>query len=508
MTLPLSIVAVILLTTTLTESAPAPPSTLDDLVPAIQAHIDQDRFREAFWGIRIESLDSGRVLFTHHADKLLKPASNAKLFTAALALDRLGPERRLRTSFYARQPPSRSGTLKGDLWVYGRGDFSCAARFHEGDHEAALSPLIEALQKAGIRRIRGGLIGDATYFHGPRFGSGWTWDDLQFYYGAEASPLMLEDNVVDLVFRPGPRPGSPCIVETRPPTTYVAFVHRTSTVDAHATRDLELYRPLGGNVVHVTGQLPLGGAPWTDAVAVHDAPRWFVTQLDSRLTQQQVQIGKSPRTVDWLSPAEARPDYTRMVEVAAVDSPPLAELVRQMMKPSQNLYAQALFLQVGRQRQSRQTSLAVPAHYTEYTEVSAVAELGDFLVGLGIPTNSVKLEDGAGLSRRALVTPNAIVALLKRMDQHRYADAFQSSLPVAGVDGTLRDRMKDTPAAGRVRAKTGSLAHVYTLSGYATTAAGERLVFSFMLNNPASATEARSDLEILAVLLAALEDRS
>jgi serine-type D-Ala-D-Ala carboxypeptidase/endopeptidase (penicillin-binding protein 4) len=497
---------VILLTATLAQSAPPPsPSTLENLVPSIQAHIGQDRFREAFWGIRVESLDSGRVLFTHNADKLLKPASNAKLFTAALALDRLGPDRRFRTSCYTRQPPTRSGTIKGDLWVYGRGDFSGAARFHAGDPQAALNPLIQALRNAGIRRIRGGLIGDATYFHGPRFGSGWTWDDLQFYYGAEASPLILEDNVVDLVFRPGLQPGAPCRIETRPPTTYVAFINRTSTVDAHAARHLELYRAPGENVVHVTGQLPFGDVPWTDAVAVHNAPQWFVTQLGLRLTQERIRIGQPPRTVDWLSPAELRPDYNRLLEIAAVDSPPLDELLRQMMKPSQNLYAQALFLQVGRERQSRPSPPAIPA---AYTELAAIAELNDFLTELGISTNSVKLDDGAGLSRRALVTPNAIVALLKRMDQHPYAHAFRSSLPIAGVDGTLRERMKDTPAAGRVRAKTGSLAHVYTLSGYATTATGERLVFSFMLNNPASTTEARSDLDFLAILLAALEERS
>jgi D-alanyl-D-alanine carboxypeptidase/D-alanyl-D-alanine-endopeptidase (penicillin-binding protein 4) len=224
-----------------------------------------------------------------------------------------------------------------------------------------------------------------------------------------------------------------------------------------------------------------------------------------RLTQEHVRIGKPPRTLDWLSPADARPDYSRLVEIAAVDSPPLAELVRQMMKPSQNLYAQALLLQVGRERQNHQPSMLIPARNTEEF---AIAELGDFLVELGIPTNSVKLDDGAGLSRRAMVTPNAIVALLKRMDRHQYAEVFQSSLPVAAVDGTLRDRMNDTPAAGRVRAKTGALAHVYTLSGYATTATGERLVFSFMLNHPASTTEARSDLDFLAVLLAALEERS
>jgi serine-type D-Ala-D-Ala carboxypeptidase/endopeptidase (penicillin-binding protein 4) len=507
MRLPLPIVAWILSTTILAGSDQAHRHSINALAPSIHTHIAQDRFREAFWGIRVESLDSGRVLFEHNAHKLFKPASNAKLFTAALALDRIDPRHRFRTSCYARKPPTRSGVLDGDLWVYGRGDFSFAARFHDGNYAASLAPLIEALEQAGIRRIRGGLVADATYFHGPHFGSGWTWDDLAHYYGAEVSALILEDNVVDLVISPALQLDRHCTIETRPQTSYLSFIHRTATSSDRTARSIALHRPLGGNVVHVTGQLPLGDAPWTDAVAVHDAPRWFVTQLESRLTQRRMRIGQRPRTIDWLTPANARPDYTRMVEVAAVDSPPLSQLVPQMLKPSQNLYAQALLLQVGQQRLSRHPH---PLNPTQTTEQAAIAELTDFLSEIGIASNSVRLDEGSGLSRRAMVTPDAIITLLKAMDKHRHAELFRSSLPIAGVDGTLRQRMNDTPAEGRVLAKTGTLAHVCTLSGYVTTAAGERLVFSFLLNNnlPASASEARSDLDSLAILLAALEERS
>lgn len=483
---------------------PIPQLSSRNLAAAIHDHINQDRFQHASWGIKIESLDSGQVLFEHNADKLLKPASNAKLFTAALALDRLGADHRLRTSLYAHRPPSRAGTIEGDLYVYGRGDFSFAARFHDGDYSASLKPLVDAFRHAGIRRVRGGLVGDASYFHGPPYGASWTWDDLQNYYGAEVSALTQEDNVVDLKLRPGPAVGAPCDIETRPQTAYLTFVNRTVTVPAREARQIELYQLPGRNVVYVNGQLPLHATNWSAATPVFDAPLWFVTQLHLQLQQHQIQIRRPPGKIDWLTPDATRPDYRGMVEVASVESPPLRELIHSMMKPSQNLYAQALFLQVGRYRRSITTNEFNTRHSTENI---ALAELSEFLIRAGIPTNSVQLDEGSGLSRRALMTPNAIVGLLKYMDEHRHAEAFRSSLPVAGVDGTLRQRMNGTAAEGRVRAKTGTLAHVCTLSGYATTASRERLAFSFMLNNnpQASNSNPRSDLDTLAVMLASLD---
>jgi D-alanyl-D-alanine carboxypeptidase/D-alanyl-D-alanine-endopeptidase (penicillin-binding protein 4) len=478
------------------ETLPTRDPVTDELTSAIHHHIGQDRFRDALWGIKIESLDTGKVLFEHNANKLLKPASNAKLFTAALALDRLGPERRLRTSFFALHPPSRSGTIRDDLYIYGRGDFSFAARFHDGDYSASLLPLVEALKTAGVRRVRGGLVGDATYFRGPPHGSSWTVDDLQHYYGAEVSALVCEDNTVDLVLRPGPALGSPCEIETRPETRFLTFINQTHTTGPDEPRLVRLYRPLSGNVVHVHGQLPLRASSWSGATPVFDAPLWFVSRLENQLRHHGIGVAKTPRAIDWLTPESARPDYKEMVEITVVDSPPVRELVRAMMKSSQNLYAQTLFLLVGREGLS---SVAPDPFLT--TEGLANTELHEFLVRYGIPTNSVHLDEGSGLSRRALVTPDAIVQLLKLMDRHPQAQHFLDSLPVAGVDGTLRRRMNGTPAEGAVRGKTGSLAHVSALSGYVTTRSGERLVFSFMLNHHL-VPDPQADLDTLAILLA------
>ncbi len=480
-------------------------TTLEGLDRSIRAHTQQEHFAESFWGIKIESLDNGRVLFEHNADRLLQPASTAKIFTAALALDRLGPQFRLRTSFYAKEPPSRSGTLNGDLFVYGRGDVSFSARFHDGDDTASFAPIIEAVKRAGIRQIRGGLVGDVTYFRGPPFGAGWTWDDLQSDYGAEVTALSYEDNVVDLILTPGSATGSTCRIQTHPQTACLTFVNRTITVDSGDPRLIELYRPNGGNGFYVTGQLPIGGTNWIDAIPVHAPPLWFIEQLQRTLKTNQIRIRRPPRIIDWLSPLDERPDYARMVEVAFVESPPMEEVVRVMMKQSQNLYAQTILLQVGHHRQSLQSQ----SNPGITTEQAGIAELQDFIAEAGIPSRNVELEEGSGLSRRALVTPNALVALLRYMAQHRYSEAFQASLPVAGVDGTLRRRMIGTSAQGRVRAKTGTLAHVHTLAGYVTTAAGERLVFAFMLNNlPEASAYVSSDLDTLVILLASLRERS
>src|SRR5262249_25193730 len=157
-------------------------------------------------------------------------------------------------SLYAAAAPGSDGALHGDLIVYGRGDPSLAARFNNGDYGKSLKTLIEAIVSAGVKRIEGDLIGDESYFRGPPFGWSWTWDDLQNYYGAEVSALTYEDNVVDLVFKPGPKPGAPCLIAVQPETTFLDFINRAKTVARSSPRALSLYRPIGENVVYVSGQ--------------------------------------------------------------------------------------------------------------------------------------------------------------------------------------------------------------------------------------------------------------
>jgi D-alanyl-D-alanine carboxypeptidase/D-alanyl-D-alanine-endopeptidase (penicillin-binding protein 4) len=475
----------------------SPPSLLHQ---RLSNHLAQPKFSAAAWGVKILSLDTGHVLFEHDAGKLLKPASNAKLYTGALAFDRLGPDFRIKTSLLSKSRPARAGTLRGDLVVYGRGDPSFAARFHRGAHTNLLAPLVAAIRSAGVKRIIGDLVGDESFFRGPPLGTQWTWDDLQHDYGAEVSALSVEDNTVDLFISPGPRAGAPCRITTLPATDYLRFDNRTRTIEAGGRSGLSLYRPIGRNTVYVHGQLPLDSTNWVDAVTVSRPALWFVTLLREELARAGIPVSGRIRAVDWLD-REARPDEARgLLELASVESPPLSELVARTMKPSQNLYAQLLLLQVGAARHS-------PTNMAATTESLGLSELREFLAGAGIGRDEALLEEGSGLSRGALVTPNATVKLLQFMDRHRHAKAFRDTLPIAGVDGTLRRRMKATVAFDNARAKTGTLRYVNTLSGYVTTKAGERLVFSFMLNNY-DGSDARADLDAMVVMLAELETRS
>jgi D-alanyl-D-alanine carboxypeptidase/D-alanyl-D-alanine-endopeptidase (penicillin-binding protein 4) len=484
----------------LLNALPAQSTPLALLHQRLSNHLAQPKFSAAAWGVKILSLDTGHVLFEHDAGKLLKPASNAKLYTSALAFDRLGREFRIKTSLLSKSRPARTGTLRGDLVVYGRGDPSFAARFHRGAHTNLLGPLVAAIRSAGVKRIVGDLVGDESFFHGPPLGTQWTWDDLQHDYGAEASALSVEDNTVELLISPGLKAGAPCRITTLPASDFLRFDNRTRTIGAGGWSGLSLYRPIGGNTVYVHGQLPLDSTNWVDAITVWRPALWFVTLLREELARAGILVSGRVRAMDWLD-REARSDEARgLVELASVESPALSELVARTMKPSQNLYAQLLLLQVGAARHS-------PTNTAATTESLGLAELREFLAGAGIGRDEALLEEGSGLSRGALVTPNATVKLLQFMDRHRYAKSFRDTLPIAGLDGTLRRRMKATAAFDNARAKTGTLRYVNTLSGYVTTKAGERLVFSLMLNNY-DGSDARADLDAMVVMLAELDTRS
>ncbi len=477
-------------------AAPAPTNaipTLAALRSNLTFRVEHPRLTAAQLGVKIVSLDTGKTLFEHDAGKLLKPASNAKLYTGALALDRLGPQFRIRTSCYATAKLEADGTLAGDLTIFGRGDFSMAARFHGGDPSKSLEPLVNALAAAGVKRVTGDLVGDESFFHGPPFGSSWTWDDLNYYYGAEVSALTHEDNVVDLVFKPGAPLGQPVTLTTKPATQFLQFINRTTTGTNGGKRSLELYRPLAQSTVYLHGSLPADDKGMADAMPVPRPALWFVTQLREALAKRGITVAGQLRTRDWLAAEAAPVDYARQVEIAFTESRPVSELVEKMMKPSQNLYAQLLLLQVG----------ARTAKPGQTTEEAGLAEMQKFLTDAGVKRGSVLLEEGSGLSRGCLLMPEATVQLLRHMDKHPAAAAYRAALPIAGVDGTLKSRFTGTAAARTVLAKTGSLRYVNSLSGHVTTAAKERLVFSFMLNAyTGTAVSGREVIDELAVLLA------
>src|SRR5436190_7856783 len=492
-----------------------PTRSLAELQTKIANVLAKPELSSAMIGIKVASLDTGKVLFEENSTKLLRPASNMKIYTVAAALDRLSPDYRFTTSVYAPKHPDSSGVIKGDLTIFGRGDPSIAARFNNEDYFKGIDDLSAKIVAAGVKRIEGDLIGDESYFVGPRYGSGWEWDDLTWYYGAEVTPLTVNDNALDLFIKPGSNVGKPAVITTGPPDPLLRVVNNVTTTARGSKRDISVYRDLGEDVVNIAGSIALDDPGYSGGIGISHPALLFVYLLRASLTQRGVVIKGKSRTIDYeskqnsLNPtqmfaASSSPNVSAVapVEITTLQSPPFSLIAAKTLKPSQNLYTELILRTLGK--------VAPPAVLPPgrssvglTTEDLGLLSVQEFLKTAGIRPESLVLSDGSGLSRNDMITAETSVQLLTFMSQHRYAQVFRDALPIAGVDGTLRTRFKNTAAENNLRAKTGSLSSAASLSGYMMTAAGEKLAFSIMVNNYSNDVEPLATcIDPIGVLLA------
>ncbi len=459
----------------------------------VAAFVGDPRFEGALWGVSVVSLDTGRTLAAHQPRLRQSPASNSKLYVGALALARLGGDYRIRTPLLATAAVLPDGTLPGDLVVAGRGDPSWGARETKPEFWAVFTPFIDALRRAGVQHLRGDVVADATWLRCLPAGESWTVDDMHYDYGAEVSGLTLLDNYVELRVTPGAREGEPCAFEVLEPHSGLTFINRTTTLRPGAASTLETRRIFATHTVEIVGGLAADAKPAKTEAPVPRPAQWFAVGLKAALERAGIRVDGVARSAIW-----PEPPVPAAVVLGYIESPPLRDLVRGFMKPSQNLETDLVFAHLGERRRTEVT----PAD--RRSDQLAVDELNVFLHEIGIGPNQVIFDEGSGLSRNNLTTPEATVRLLQFMARHAEAAAFRDSLPVAGRDGSLRHRLKGTPAEGNVTAKTGGLRWAATLSGYATTAAGERVAFSLMLNRHVAAEgrRARDEIDALAALIA------
>lgn len=471
--------------------------SLSELRAQLDAHVGQPRFNGALWGIKIASLATGKIIYEHHADRLMSPASNSKLYAGALALDTFGGDYRFTTPVRATSEPDTHGTLHGDLIISGCGDPSWKAT----NFSDLLAPFITVLTNAGLHRVSGDLVADTTWFRGPPAGGSWCVDDLSDSEGAEVSALTLNDNLAQLRVTPGAKVLEACKLTLLQPHTGLKLVNRTQTITNGGAAHLTMWRSPGTKTLFVSGEVPLGGAAEMLDVPVPEPAAWFATALKAALAKHGITIKGKVRCVAW--PEVPSWNETNLVTLAEIKSPPLREIIRAFMKPSQNLETDLVFDHTG------EFLRATNAPSGQTSEQSAVAALEKFLATNGVPAG-LHFDEGSGLSRNNLTSANATVALLTLMTTNRCAQDFYEALPIAGVDGTIRRRMKNTPAFQNVHAKTGTLRWVNALSGHVTTAAGEKLVFSLMLNRYDSAPDRKrtDELDDIAVLLAGFTGRS
>jgi D-alanyl-D-alanine carboxypeptidase/D-alanyl-D-alanine-endopeptidase (penicillin-binding protein 4) len=487
------------------------PKTLPELRAKISEVLAKPELSSAMVGIKVVSLDNGRVLFEANAEKLLRPASNMKLYTVAAALDRLSPDYRFSTSIYANTRPDAAGVIHGNLTIYGRGDPSIAARFNNGDYFKGINDLADRIAAAGVKRVEGDLVGDESYFVGPKYGSGWNWEDLTWYYGAEITPLTANDNALDLFVKPGTALGQPALITTGPPDPLLTIVNKVTTSAKGSRRDISIHRGLGENTITITGSIALEDRGYTGGIGISHPGLLFVYMLRSSLAQKGVTITGASRTgvatqaSDVVSMLSHSPPTAVQNEIATLQSPPFSVIAANTLKPSQNLYTELILRTLGKITPPPAT-MTNPSPTSEELGLEAVKT---FLKTVGLRPEALVLDDGSGLSRNDMITADASVQLLTFMSKHRYATVFRDALPIGGVDGTLRNRFKGTPAENNVRAKTGSLSSAASLGGYLTTAGGEKLAFSIMVNNYPRDTDPRSAcIDPIAILLASFAGKA
>src|ERR1043165_8473452 len=270
------------------------PKTVAELQTRISQILAKPELAPAMVGIKVTSLDSGRVLFESNAEKLLRPASNMKIYTVATALDRLSPDYRFTTSVFAPAKPDAAGVIHGDMRIYGRGDPSIAARFNNGDYFKTIDDLAARIVAAGVKRVEGDLVGDEPYFVGPKYGSGWEWEDLTWYYGAEVTALTINDNALDLFVKPGSAVGQPAVIPTGPPDPLLTIVNRVTTSGKGLRRDISIHRDLNDNTVTIAGTIPLDDRGYTGGIGISHPALLFIYLLRNSLATKGVVItGKS-----------------------------------------------------------------------------------------------------------------------------------------------------------------------------------------------------------------------
>ncbi|MFG1945072.1 D-alanyl-D-alanine carboxypeptidase/D-alanyl-D-alanine-endopeptidase [Nonomuraea sp. NPDC048826] len=429
-----------------------PSPGVADLTQDLNQILADSRLTIAQAGVVVRSAANGEELYATDAGKLLMPASNTKLFTSAAAAEVLGLDYRFTTSVLGAGRKS-GPVLNGDLVLRGTGDPTLLAE----DYDA----LAAEVAKAGVKLVTGKLVADDTWFDDVRLGQDWAWDDETAYYAAPISALTASPDrdydagsVVVSVAPDGDR----VKVSTTPETGYLKIVNNAKT---GSSTDVLIERKHGTKTVVISGTV---ASTYNEWVAVDDPTAYAATLFRDALEKRGVRVlGK---TTTGAAPEGAK-------ELAKKESMPLSELLVPFMKLSNNIHAEILTKAMGRKVAGQGTWAAGLKASTDFARANGVQVLN--------------LRDGSGLSRRDGITPTSIAQLLLAVRDKPWYPTWYASLPIAGnaerfVGGTLRSRMRDTPAANNVHAKTGSLTGVTALSGYVTSADGEPLVFSIMLN--------------------------
>ena len=451
----------------ITTTAPArsPRVVLRELIDSL---VDAPEFRSSNWGLLVVDPVRAETLYARNADKLFMPASNMKLLTAATALVQLGADYRWNTTMLVRGTV-RDSVLTGELIVRGNGDPSVSAHMQQGDALAPLRALADSLRAHGIARVRGRLVAAPSPFTDAPLGYGWSWSDLDDAYSAGVDALYFNEGFTEVVVYGGMRAGDAVRAVTRPARTYPALLVQARTVaqlargasaaDSAAAKAIEVGQDSSHAGVLVTGTVAAGDSVMVEITFRHQTNA-YLAALTEAMAARGLVVEGAPSAIT----GDERLLFT-------MRSPPLRDVLPFFEKPSQNQIGEILF-----------KTLALEKTGVGRAD-SAAKVVARQMLAWGAAPDGFAIHDGSGLSRHDYVSPRTLIHVLDAIRQQPDFRLFYDALPVAGVDGTIRNRMKGTPAAGNLHAKTGTLDKARSLSGYVTTADGRMLLFSVLCNN-------------------------
>lgn len=411
-------------------------------------------------GISIRSASTGEILYEHNGDIRMRPASNMKLFTSAVALSVLGEEYQFKTEI--RIEGKRDGNiLKGNLYLKGFGDPTLVRE--------DLNQMAKDIANSGISIIEGDLIGDDSWFDDVRLSPDLIWSDEYAYYGSQISALTVSPNkdfdsgTILVEVSPGLKVGDPAQIQLSHKTNYIHIINQAVTISPDGKTDLTIDRKHGSNTIIVKGFLPIGAKIEKEWIAVWEPTQFVLDLFKQELAKQGIKLLGTSKVDE--TPKDANVLTSHL-------SIPLSELLIPFMKLSNNGHAEILVKEMGRLRKGE-------GNWEKGLEV-----LNEQLPKLGVNPNTLVIRDGSGISHVNSIPANEISNLLFHVQKEKWFPSFLKSLPVAGnsdrmIGGTLRKRMESL----NVKAKTGTIATVTSLSGYVETKKEETLIFSILLNN-------------------------
>lgn len=447
------------------------PTYAQPISSEIEQLIENNNASDAFWTLTVRD-STGKILESYNAEKLIRPASNLKLLTAATVLDKLGANYTYKTRMYGIGQQQDS-VWNGNIIFRGVGDPSISGTFYDDDRLHVLEKFYQMLNRRGISRINGNLIGNDSYFDQKPYPDGWSWDDLSFYYAVPINALSFNNNTVDLTVYANGEIGDTPTIEWFPfDTDYVDFVNNQNITPPNASYDEYYQRLLGTNTIILGSTLPQGYVE-KEELSITNPPLYFLDTFKKYLEDGGIKVSGrlliDSNSQNWSSSAYKLLGYH--------ESEPLGKLLEQLNKDSNNFYAEMLL------------KTAAAEHYnTQGTTELGISLMKSFCSSIGINIADVSFSDGSGMSATNLISTHDLSQLLVSMLKHQQFDAFKNSLAVAGKDGSLESRFRNTPLQRNLMGKTGYVSGVRALSGYLTTKSNKTLIFSIATNHYAAST--------------------